>query len=560
MERTAAAPIRSAARLWKFRVIPAVHIVAPFRRHAAGLALLALALATPVAAETLADAMTAAYARNPSLNRQQLLQKARDEQYVQARSQYGPTLNLQADGGYQYQRAAGQSADTDNGRLFATITQPLYSAGRIRGQIAAARADIRSGQEQLRDAEQQTVQNVIIVYAAVLRDEQRLAVGRENVIVLEEQLRRNRARRRVGDVTITDVSQADARLAAAEQQLAGLAANLATSRGQYLQVVGNNPGALEPLPDLGALPKSIDEAFDLAESDNPTLLAAKYAEQSSSASAAAVRGERGPSVSLTGQGIYTNRLAQFSGPLGRKQAVASFTVTQPLFAAGAIQSRVREADARNSADQAAIDLARRNALQAVTVAWSQLTAARIALVAGERQVASAQIAFAGMSREELNGLRSTIETLNTEQELQGAQLDLLQNRYQAYVLQAALLSAIGSLRPTTIAPDLVRYDPEANFRRIHNRGMTPFEPVAMALDRIGSAGPRRPIAANLTGAGVPRPENAAALPPAPGSAQLSKPLVPITQSRLVPASELPDGMPPADPAIDAPDPRARPRP
>lgn len=503
-----------------------------------------LALAPhPASAETLAEAVAAAYARNPVMNEQRFRQKANDEGYVQARGAYGPQLSAEITGTKERIGINGDHETTDNNTASLTLSQQLYTSGRLRGDLAAARATVRAGQEQLRATEQNLVQDVITVYAGVLRDEARLAVGRENVRVLQDQLRENRARRRVGDVTLTDVGQADSRLAAAETQLATLEANLAVTRGEFLQVVGHNPGTLEPLPDLGPLPGTIDEAFDRAERENPDLNVARLQEQVSSAEAASARGERGFSVQIVGQASYSNQLFHVDGRDGRKTLTGQITLSQPLFNSGVIQSRVRAADARNSADQVAIDQARRVAMQAVTVAWSQLSAARVALVSGRRQVDSAQLAFAGMTREQRNGLRSTIDTLNAEQDLQAAQLNFLQSRYTEYVARAALLAAMGGLRAKAIASDIETYDPEDNFRRVYRRGMTPLEPIAMGLDRIGSAAVRRPLAADLTGEGRPKPDGAPTLPDKPGPALTEQPLVPITQSRVIPASELPDGMP-----------------
>ena len=532
-----------------------------------GLVLCALvAAASPVAAraETLEDAIAAAYARNPNLDLQRYRQRSLNESYVQTRSQYGPTLSVTGTARYDNARLRGTEVNENEGQLTLNIRQPLYTGGQLRGQVAAARADVRSGQQTLRQVEAETIQNVIIVYASVLRDEQRVNVSRENVKVLQEQLRANRSRRRQEDVTLTDVAQADARLAAAETQLATLESTLAISRGQYLQVVGHNPGSLEPLPDLPGMPGTSDQAFSLAEANNPALLAAKYAEQSSSATVAAVRGQTRPSVSLNAQGGYVGQLSPFDRRDYQRNLGAAVTVTQPLFASGAISSRIRQAIDLNNADQVAIDQARREAMQAVTVAWSNLAAARVALASGVRQVASAQVAFAGMQREQLFGLRTTIEVLNAEQELQAAQLTLLQNRFQEYVQRGALLASIGRLEARYLAPSVALQDPEEEFRRVRNSGRTPLEPIVQTIDRIGSAGLRRPLSAELTGENTPLPASTPALAPTPGAELTRGALVPITKSPLVPASRLPGGMlptgvlPPADPTPPSSDPTATP--
>ncbi|WP_019833897.1 TolC family outer membrane protein [Sphingomonas sp. PR090111-T3T-6A] len=511
---------------------------------------MAAAMPQVVSAESLADAVAMAYAHNPTLVQQRFTQKSVDENYVQARAQYGPQLSLQATGNYDSQNALGSTSSSSTGQVIAQVSQPIYTSGQLRGQLRAAHANVLAGQQNLRQVEQNTVQNVIIVYAQVLRDEQRVQVARENVAVLQDQLRENRERytklgrgQGAGDVTLTDVGQADTRLAQAESDLASLEATLDTSRAQYLQIVGQNPGTLDPLPDLPGMPASIDEAFARAEANNPGLLTAKYTEQASSANAAAARGALGPTASLTVQGSYTSEPNQVIGRYGSKEVFAGVTVRQPLFSSGALRSQVRQADARNGADQAAVEAARRQVIESVDAAWSQLVAARRSLTSGERQVTSAQLAFAGMHREELYGLRSTIETLNAEQDLFSAQLNFLSSRYTEYVSRAQLLSAIGALKAEAIVTGLQKQDPNDNFRKVRNRGRTPLEPLAMAIDRIGSANPRRPAVADLAGADSPLPNSTAPLPDTPSAEVLQKPLVPITQSPLVPADKLPGGLP-----------------
>jgi len=526
----------------------------PLRLRSIGcLAVVALGVClplTPAAAESLADAVAAAYETNPSLQQARNRLRNVNETYVQTRAGYGPTLTLQGTATENNAMTQSESQLLDGSvnnnaaEAALNLSQPLYTGGRLRGQLAAARSTILSGQQSLRLVEMQVIQTVIAAYASVLRDQERLKVAQENVSVLQDQLREHLARLKRDDVTITDATLADARLAAAETQLGSLLGQLEISRSQFLQIVGHNPGTLEPLPDLPGMPASSDEAYTRAEANNPQLLATKYTEQASSATVAAVRGLGKPTVTLDGQAGYTSRLEPFFSREYRRDIAARVTVTQPLFSSGAIRSRIRAAKATNDADQAAIDLTRRSALQSVTAAWSQLYAARVGLSSGTRQVQSAQTSFAGMRREQLNGQRSTLDTLNVEQELANAQFTLLQNRYNEYIARAALLAAMGELSVDKIAPGTPLYDPEADFRRVRNLGRTPLEPIAQAIDRIGSAGLRRPISADLTGANVPASDQMIPLPAQPTAREASGTLTPITKSPLVRKDDLgPDGEP-----------------
>lgn len=453
---------------------------AAFLLHSAG----------PASAETLMDAVEAAYGNNPTLVAQRYRQKSTNENYVQTRAQYGPQVSLNATGSYEYEKFRGRSGDLNRGDLTLNVRQPIYSGGRQRGALAQARANVRSSEEGLRRVEGEVIGDVINAYAAVLRDQQRLEVARQNVTVLNQQLEERRAKRRVRDVTVTDVAQADSRLAAGEAQLANLEAQLAVSRGEYLRIVGHEPGELQPLPELPGLPESIDEAFAIAEGENANLTSARFAEEAARANVATQRGGQRPTASITAAaGKVDGVLSPFDRHSYTTQVTAQVTITQPLFQGGAIRSRIRQAQDQNNVAQAVVDGERRQAFQDVVLAWNQLASTRVGVIAGSRQVQAAQIAFAGMEREERYGLRSTIETLNAEQELASAQLGLLSNRYQEYVARASLLLAMGRLDARTVNSAIPARDPEAEFKKVRWRGISPTEPVAMLLDHVGSASP-----------------------------------------------------------------------
>ncbi len=503
---------------------------------------LALALCAPcsASAETLMDAVEAAYANNPTLVEQRYRQKSTNEAYVQTRAQYGPTLQLNAVGTFSYEdRRNVPSSDSNQGSLSLSLRQPVYTGGRLRGALAEARANVRGSEEILRRVEGEVVQDVIAAYAGVIRDQRRLEVSRENVAALRGQFAERRARRRVRDVTITDVAQADTRLASGEAQLANAEAQYAVSRGEYLAVVGHEPGDLQPLPELPGLPPTIDEAFAVADAENANLAAARRTEEAARANIAEQRGAQRPSASISADAGKRGELSPFDRRDLRTEVTAQVTITQPLFQGGAIRSRIRQAQDLNNAAQAVVDRVRRGALQDVVIAWNRLAASRVAVVSGSRQVEAAQIAYAGMQREEQYGLRSTIEVLNAEQELASAQLTLLANRYEEYLARAALLLAMGRLDARAVNSAIPAKDPESEFKKVRFRGVSPTEPVVMLLDRVGSASPYKNPKPDLRGRDQPKPTGSSAMPAMPGKKYTDQPLVPIANSQLVPGDKLP---------------------
>ena len=452
-------------------------------------------LVAPAQAETLADAIALAYQTNPTLQGQRASQRALDESVVQARGGLRPTVSLSGDVSWRDTEVAEGNPGSDTTRSSSaglSVSQPIYTGGRVASGISAARADVLTGREGLRGVEAQVLQSVITAYVDVRRDQERVRIATDNVAVLQRQLDEARARFEVGEITRTDVAQAEARFAGARASFSSAQAQLAISRASYAAVVGQNPGDLAAEPSLeGLLPTTVDDAFVAAEEANPQVLAAEYSERASAARLAATRAERRPTVSASGSLGYSASDAAFVGKGGQfenyDQSVSgAVTVRMPIFTGGLVNSGIRAATERNRADQLAIEEARRTALRTVSQAWNSLVGARANLAASEEQVRATRIAFEGVRQEAQVGLRTTLDVLNAEQELRNAELSLVNARRDEYVASAILLAAMGKLEARYLIPDVETYDPVLNANHVNaSWGWVPWEPVLEFVDRVG---------------------------------------------------------------------------
>jgi len=448
----------------------------------AGLAASVMALAAgPSLAETLSDAISLAYANNPTLQRARAQQRATDEGYVQARSGLGPTLGLSASTDYtDYNQDAVGTRSATGVNLQAS--QTIFASGGLSSTVKSAEAEVLAGREDLRGVEAQVLSDVISVYTAVRRDQEALRIGQENFNVLKRQLDETKARFEAGELTRTDVAQSEARLAASSASLAQAQAQLDASRAEYVAIVGQTPTALEPVPGLPNLPATFDAALDRAESNNPTLNAAKWAEAAARARVAQAKSAQGPKVTL-GASYGVNAPTNDFRDLDRHDAAtATLNFTIPLFSAGYNASRVRQATESHTAQQISVELARRNVVQNVSTAWANMAAARTSTTANQEQVRAAQVAAEGVKYEQQVGLRTNIEVLNAEQELRQAQLALINAQRAEYVASSQLLAVMGDLEARALTPESEIYDPAKNFDSVKNKGATPLDPVIRVLD------------------------------------------------------------------------------
>ncbi|THD58094.1 TolC family outer membrane protein [Phenylobacterium sp.] len=463
------------------------------------------AMAAPACAETLADALSLAYQTNPNLLAQRATQRALDETYVQARTGYRPTLNFSTEAAYLETRtphaaggglidtngdgipdAVGKGISRSNSAFIGLdLSQPLWNGGRTATAVSAAESDILSGQETLRRVESQVMLQVVQAYLDVRRDQDAMRIRQENVVVLQKQLEESRARFDVGEITRTDVAQSESRLAAEQSLLSSATAQLAVSRANYAAAVGQNPGELAPEPSLAfLLPPNADEAFAVAEKFNPTLRGQEYAEQASRARVAQARAERMPTVTLHAEYGFTGIVEPFNSGLYSSDLLGQATFSMPIFTGGLNNSRIRQSVERNNTDRIGIETQRRQVLQTITQAWSQLIAARANIDSTDQAVRAAGIAAEGTREEQHVGLRTTLDVLNAEEELRNDELSATAAKHDEYLAAATVLSAMGRLEAKDLIPAVTPYDPKRNFRKLRFAGgYVPWEEGVAAMDK-----------------------------------------------------------------------------
>ena len=479
-----------------------------------------LAAATPAAAETLADAISLAYSTNPSLQQSRAQQRALDETYVAAHAGLRPTLN--GTGSLTYQRQAlGQFGGASIASAGVNLTQPVYTGGRVAAAVDAAEAQVLAGREGLRATEAQVLQTVVEAYENVRRDQTILGIREKNVEVLKNQLEQTQVRFEVGQVTRTDVAQAEAQLAGARAQLATASAVLQNSRAGYATVVGQNPGDLAPGPQLPGLPPTVDEAFNIAEQANANLQRVRLLETASRFRVAQARAATRPNVVINGAIGTAGPLAPFDRRDYGMNLTIQGVITQPIFTGGVLRSNIRAALEQNTADRVAIEGVRRQVVQTVAQAWNTMGSARAGVTANEEQVRAATVAFTGIQEQYQVGISTILDVLVAQSTLRDAELALAQSRRDFYVAQASLLGAMGRLEAGALISGATLYDPAVSFERVKNEGAVPWEGLVEKIGRVGAPdiGPAPPATlapAATSGAvssvpGTPPPVN---LPPA----------------------------------------------
>ncbi len=433
------------------------------------------AVVTPASADTLREALIAAYDTNPNLTAARENQRATNEGVPLAKANGRPDIvaqptyfeNVMQDGGSSVTQARGFSV---NG----TISAPLYTGGGIKNAVRAAENRVEAGFANLRGTESAIFSAVVGAYMDVIRDEAIVELNRAQAGVLSVNLEATRDRFEIGDLTRTDVAQSEARLALQTSTLESARANLIRSKEIYIQLVGREPGKLEAPPPLPNLPETADSAVAVALDNNPDLIAARESREAAGFDRRAANASRLPTVSVFTSPSYSNALNSISSNIPGFQADnSSFTAQAgvrasiPLYQGGQPTAQIRQAQARLGQAQELEIAAEREAIAQTRASYASLKASQDVILASERAVSANELSLEGTRAENSVGNRTILDILNAEQELLNSKVQLVAARRNAYVAGFTLLATMGRAEARDLGLEGgTLYDPVAEYEKV----------------------------------------------------------------------------------------------
>lgn len=436
---------------------------------------LMLAGAAPVTADgawadSLTGALAAAYVGSPRLEGARAGLRAVDEAVPLAKAAGRPQLTgttstaFNALGDYQ-----------PAGRQALSLTQSLYAGGGIRAATRQAERAVEAERARLMLSEQAVLLEAIAAYTAVARDRRVLELARGNQERLELELDATRDRERFGDLTETDIHQAESRHEGGVADRVAAEGALAVSESEYARLVGAKPGELEPAPLPEYAPATLEAALAEAEANwawQAAALDLAAAREAVAVSLAAMK----PRLTLGGEVGYALDGGQQYGS-GAGAAIGA-TLTMPLYQGGGEYARVRQSKEFLSQRRYGRDDALRAAEIAIVDAWQSGRTAEAAIRSIRRQVNAARFAVEGVRQEARVGARSVVDVLDAEREMFEAEVDLARAEREQIVAAYRLLAAVGRLTGQDLALPVAYHDPEAHYEDTSGRwlGLGPTQP------------------------------------------------------------------------------------
>jgi outer membrane protein len=332
------------------------------------------------------------------------------------------------------------------------LTQPIVRVGNVYAYKESAYV-VQQAEAQYAQARQDLLLRVAQAYFGVIVATDAIAAADSQATALEEQLAQVKRGLQTGTHSQTDIDDTKSRLGSARSQRVAAQNDLESARAELEKVTGKR---IDQVAILQAAitppqPEPADSRawMDQARSSNPAVQAQTAALEAAKLEIKKNRADHLPTLDLVanvGSNYSSHSLTTPDDFSTRaKQHEVGVQLNVPLYAGGAVNSRVREAFANMQKTQADLEAARRQAATDAQQAYAGVTNGLAQIDALNVAVESGTSAVKGNRAGYRLGIRINIDVLNAEQQLFTAQRDLSKARYETLLQGFKLKAAAGSL-------------------------------------------------------------------------------------------------------------------
>jgi outer membrane protein/adhesin transport system outer membrane protein len=418
-------------------------------------------------AQSLEEALVSTYLTNPTLEAQRAALRATDELVPQALSDWRPTVAVDSSAVHSDIDSSAGAGSLGGLSSSVILDQQIYNGGETVANTNRAESLVRAERARLTATEQDVLFNAVNAYTILLADLAVLDFAVQNENRLRRQLQATRDRFEVGEVTRTDVAQAEAVLSGAISSRVSAEGNIQQSRAAYRNIINQEPSRLVTPAPLSALPETETAAQQLAEAFNPNVAVAQFNLTAARADVRVAESQLLPRLSVRGEFTYAEE-PNLNVDWQRDASIGA-NLSVPLYQGGGEYARVRQSKQTVRQRQDDLEATFRNVREEVTAAWQALTTARTRIESITEQVRAAEIALEGTRQEALVGQRTTLDVLDQEQDLFQAQVDLVSARREEILASYRLKSAVGQLTVVGVGLPVEPYEPEAYYSDVRNR-------------------------------------------------------------------------------------------
>lgn len=406
-----------------------------------------------VYAQSLDIALAHAYSNHPVLFSETIEGKVVTEDVAEALSGWEPKVYLDGSLGKRLvtTKAKSKSSDTKSNlpiSMGMVIEKKIYDGGKTDQSVKIADAKFVLSQSKLLLIENDVLLKGTKSYLNLLKEESLLEIALKNREVISRQLEATKDRYEVGDLTVTDVSQAEARLSDAEANYVRAKSNLDSAQATFYSEIGLEPEDVYFPKMPPKLPKNLQELISKVTVSNPSIVVATSSRKLAEEELKLALKDMEPSLDLratVNQSWDPNTFFE-----EQRYVDVSANVSWPLYKGGKEESLERKYKQKVIQSKTEIDNAIRLASEKAMIAWNKIESLKSQITAFEASVHANEIALEGVIQEENVGARTIIDVLDAENELFRAKANLIKVNTNMRIASYELLALAGEMNARTL--------------------------------------------------------------------------------------------------------------
>jgi len=405
-----------------------------------------------VLSDNLYDALKITYKNNKELNAERENVNIAEQDLKISKGNYLPSGTItgsksQQDTNKLTNQTGGDAAINDVDPLNTTIKleQTLIDFGR-NAELKKSKLGLNLSKEKLKKTEQEIFYKAIEAYSNLIASTERVKINERNLNLLTRQVENDKTRLEIGQITLSDLSQSESSLAGAEAKNIKAINDLTTSKLNYENVIGkiNNVDNLnKTLNPISPLPKSLSEAIEISNNNNPDIIIARIEYEQSEKDIKISKADLAPTATLS---VERSNTEDFSSTIDEKeQDTIKATITWPFFSGGKNLANVNKNQSEKIRKRLLLDNTIKSSETNVASAWSNYQSSESILTSIRAQVNAAEIANEGITEEYQRGSRSTLDFIQSTAILLDARISLANSERDFILAQYNLLKSVGLL-------------------------------------------------------------------------------------------------------------------
>ena len=398
---------------------------------------------------SLKDAISKVLEKSPELQAEQKKIGLSELDIDTARANYHPSLSLTGQVSHQQKRNdldkkwGGTTPKSAN----LSVKQPLYRGGQTVAEIEKQKVLKSFSEYNYQHAFQQKTLDTVKLYITTYWAAQGITVNGNNISLLEKQLASTQARFEAGELTKTDVAQAEAQLSQAKAEKRNFNASFDIALSTFRRETGilNTVELLYPNINLEKIPSTLDSALSIGLRNNPQMMKAIASFETQKHDIDIKKGAFLPQINLDA-GLGAQYDSGVSGSYDdQKTAEIGISATIPLYQGGALKTDLERSKLTKNKLLDDLEVTRQNISDDIVTAWENYKSIRFQLDARKAQLEASKLAYQGVVLEEEVGARSVLDVLEANQDVKNAELFLIETQRDFVTAYYTLFYAMGVL-------------------------------------------------------------------------------------------------------------------